>query len=112
MIKEISNAIKINALKSQAVAAFGFGGMMGNWDWGDMMGTGWGGGFFFVLGGLIMILFWVIVILAAVALLRWLIDYLKGEPAASNKAMDILKEKYAKGEITKEEFESKKKDLM
>ena len=60
----------------------------------------------------------------AVALLVWLIltvargghhgkkhwmSYMeKKDPAG----MDILKERYARGEISKEEFESKKKDLM
>lgn len=88
-------------------------GMMGNWSWSNMTGAGLGiGGIFLILGGIIMIIFWVIVILAGVALLRWLASYLKGGSGASGKAMEILKEKYAKGEITKEEFEAKKKDIM
>lgn len=89
-----------------------FEGMMENWDWNNMMGSGWEGGLFLIMGGIMMILFWLVFILAAIALLRWLINNLEGKPAVSSRAMDTLKEKYAKGEITKEEFEVKKKDIV
>lgn len=82
---------------------------MENWDWDDMMGFGFGGG---ILGGIIMVLFWVIVIMAGLAFLRWLAHDMTGGTGSSKTALDILKEKYAKGEITKEEFETKKKDIM
>ncbi|MFA5996030.1 MAG: SHOCT domain-containing protein [Patescibacteria group bacterium] len=69
-------------------------------------------------GGLMMLLFWGAII--------WLIIWLVKESAAKNKpdnqtmplssvsakALDILKERYAKGEINKSEFEEKKKDLL
>ncbi len=112
MIKKILNlnAIKTSVFRPQLAAVYVSGGMMEDRDWNDM--AGWGGGLFFVMGGIMMILFWAVVILAAIALLRWLVDYLRVAPAASNKAMEILKEKYAKGEISKEEFETKKKDIM
>ncbi len=110
MIKKTFNAIKTSARQAPQAALYSFGGMMGgDWDWGDMMGFGFGGG---ILGGLMMILFWVIVIMAGLAFLRWLTHDLASNTGSSKTAMDILKEKYAKGEITKEEFETKKKDIM
>ncbi|KKU48559.1 MAG: hypothetical protein UX68_C0011G0017 [Parcubacteria group bacterium GW2011_GWA2_46_9] len=80
----------------------------------NMMGNfgayGYGSSFFGFFGMLIMIIFWVLVIVAIVALIRWLIVQSQGS-GRSNHAFDILKERYAKGEINKEEFEAKKQDL-
>ncbi|MFA4975222.1 MAG: SHOCT domain-containing protein [Candidatus Paceibacterota bacterium] len=68
---------------------------------------GWGGMMGFLGGGIMMILFWAIVIYFIV----WLVRNNKINGGNSNKALDILKERYVKGEIDKKEFEEKKKDL-
>ena len=53
--------------------------------------------------------FWVLVILGIVALTRWL----AGGRASDGplRGIDILKARYAKGEITKEQFEQVKRDI-
>ncbi len=58
---------------------------------------------------LMMFLFWVLVVVGLVAAIRWIIA--KGKPPRSDSALDILRERYARGEINKEEFEARKKDL-
>ena len=59
-----------------------------------------------------MALFWVLVILGIVVLVR----RVGGSSASSGPplpktALDILKERYARGEIDKQEFDKRKRDL-
>ncbi|RLJ19794.1 electron transporter RnfE [bacterium endosymbiont of Escarpia laminata] len=72
-----------------------------------MMGNGFGMGF----GGGFMWLFWILLIIAIV----WAVKAAGGSsgnpPEKQKSAVDILKERYAKGEIDQEEFEQKRKDL-
>jgi putative membrane protein len=74
-----------------------------------MMGWGYGMGW---LGMILMSLFWIAVVVGIVFLIIWLVRSGGGRKGGeSNSALDILKKRYARGEINKEEFEDKKKDL-
>lgn len=74
------------------------------WGWG-MMGSGWG-----IFMMLFMLLFWGAIVVGIVFLIRYLIHSRGG--TSSEDALDILKKRYAKGEIEKAEFEEKRKDLV
>ena len=81
---------------------YGPGGMMG--------GYGWGGGSGFGIIG--MLLWWVLIVLGIVLLAKWLFGGGPGGGRTSgDRALEILKERYARGEIDKQEFEEKKRDL-
>jgi len=67
---------------------------------------GWGG-----YGGLFMLVFWVAVIVGIILLVRWVVDQSRSSASSKESALDILKKRYARGEIDKEEFEQKRKDL-
>ena len=59
----------------------------------------------------------ILIIVGLVFLTKWLIYDAKGEifsiqRRSGSRAIDLLKERYARGEIDKAEFEAKKKDLM
>ncbi len=71
-------------------------------NWGNY---GWGMGF----GWIFMILFWTLVILGIVYVVK-----LTGRGTKNGKEspLDILKKRYAKGEISKEEFERMRDDIM
>jgi putative membrane protein len=68
-----------------------------------------GMGWWAVFGGLWMLLFWV----GLVALIVWAVVKLSKRSDSTPKGtpLDIAKERYAKGEISKQEFEQIKKDL-
>jgi putative membrane protein len=60
---------------------------------------------------LMMLIFWGVVIVGIVLGIRWLASQAKG-PRSTDAALDILRQRYARGDINKEEFEAKRRDLM
>ena len=70
-------------------------------------GGGWGMGF----GMIGMVLLGVLIIVAIVALVRWTSGSGPHSRPHSKTALDVLKERYARGEIDKREFEERKHDL-
>ncbi len=75
---------------------------------GMMDGYGYGMGYGIGILGLI---FWILVIIGLVLLIKYLWES-SGAKKEQESAIEILKKKYARGEISKEEFEEKKKDLL
>lgn len=75
------------------------------WGW-HMWWGAWGVGML-----LFMVLFWALVILGIVLLVRWAFGASGGRASASGRALEILKERYARGELTREQFEAMRRDL-
>ena len=67
----------------------------------------WGAGGLVVM--LMMLMFWGLVIAGLVVGLRWLVG--QGRPSQRDEAWEILRQRYARGEIDKQEFETRKRDL-
>jgi len=91
-----------------------------------MMSDGWGGGYGGMTsgGGILMMVFWLAIIVGIVLLIVWLVRQTSGaasghahwdhpsyRPGPGSSALDVLRKRYAKGEIDKAEFEEKRKDL-
>jgi putative membrane protein len=77
--------------------------------WGDgMYGYGMGWGWF---GPILMIVFWVLVIAGIVYLVKTIAGGRSSTFSKEETAIDILKKRYARGEIDAEEFSRRKKDL-
>ncbi len=68
-----------------------------------IIGCGW-------LGLIFLTIFWALIVVGVFALIRW---FGQGGKRGwyDHSAIDVLRERYAKGEINRKEFEEKKKDL-
>jgi putative membrane protein len=92
---------------------FGYGpGMMGdNFGYGMMNGFGFGG----IIPMILTMLFWVVIIALGVLLVSGLVSRANNQSPANlppaESASDILKKRYARGEITKEQFDEMRRDL-
>ena len=85
------------------------GGQYGGW---GMMGPGMMGGFsWWWFMPIFMILFWGLVIWGIVSLVRGLSGARGSDSSTTDSALEVLKKRYARGEINKEEYAEKKKDL-
>ncbi len=86
--------------------------------WADVAGEGthgyghmWGGGAHWIFGPLMMILFLGLIVAVVVLIVRWLGGMGGGAGARPKAAQDILEERFARGEIDKEEFEQRRQAL-
>ena len=83
----------------------------GDPSWGPHM---WGGGGWMFFGPLMMIVFVAAIVLVVVLMVRWLGGPGHGaahHPPPGRTPVDILKERFARGEIDKEEFEERRRAL-
>lgn len=95
----------VHALSAQWWQDYGWGmgpGMRGGWG----LGMGW-------FSSILMLVLWILVIVGIVYLIRWVaVSTKQGERGRTeDSALEILRRRYAKGEIDKEEFDQKRKDL-
>ncbi len=84
-------------------------------------GPGWGmmGGYGGYGYGPIGMIVWFVILIAIVALVVWLVRSLTGgggmhhlAPPRRSGGLDVLEERYARGEINRDEYLQKKKDIL
>lgn len=66
---------------------------------------------FYGMGGLFMMLFWAVVVIGGGFLIYRMLSNRNGTQEENDSALRILRERYAKGEISEEEYEKKRSDL-
>ena len=79
--------------------------------WPNMMGGFFGGGFIWMI---FIFIFVIALIIGVILLIVWLVkraSYPGETSVKTSNALDILKQRYAKGEITRKEYEIMKKDI-
>ena len=86
--------------------------------WADAAGDGayghghmWGSGGHWIFGPIMMVLFVAVIVAVVVLVVRWLGGAGGGPGAKPKAAQDILEERFARGEIDKEEFEQRRQAL-
>lgn len=82
------------------------------WQWMGSNGWGWMGGMM-LFGGLFWLVLLVLGVVAVIGVVRTQGSGSRGSPSTERKpsALDILEERYAKGEVQRDEFLEKKRDL-
>jgi len=83
----------------------------GTWDM-PMMRGGWG-----IVMMLLMLLFWAAVIVVIIVGIRWLMTSNRSDRRTMSEretesALDVLKKRYARGDISKQEFEDMRRDIQ
>jgi putative membrane protein len=84
-------------------------GMMGGWGYGGYGGYGL---------GLVHLVFWIVVLIAIVAGIVWLVRSTASAgahgalPPRRSAGLDVLEERYARGEINRDEYLQKKRDIL
>lgn len=73
--------------------------------WDGTWGASWG------WFGLMHLLWWVLVIAAVLAVFRWAFNNPSRRASASGRPLEILLERYARGEIDKDEFDERRRHL-
>src|SRR5215203_626084 len=80
-----------------------------SYEWGSgMHPMGWMCGFWGIGMMFMMLFFWVFIIVGLVLGVRWFLS--QNKDRRNDSAFEMLRQRYARGEINKEEFEAKKKD--
>jgi putative membrane protein len=100
------NAIEVTAVFHMNDLFLSILTLQGPFEWGWRMHPMWGWGWGMMA---MMLLFWGVVILVGVAGIRWFIG--QSKPPRADSAMEIIRERFARGEIDKDEFETKKREL-
>lgn len=72
-------------------------------DWGWSWGWPW--------GGLVGLLFFGLMVVGVVTVVRWLFADGRTTQQPTSRALTILEERYARGEINREEYEQRRRDL-
>jgi putative membrane protein len=88
------------------------------WGYGPGSGYGMMGGYGYGMGPIGMII-WVVILIAIVVAVVWLVRSMTGagshsaslSPPRRSAGLDVLEERYAKGEINRDEYLEKKRDI-